>query len=46
MLIGFGLDLTELSSPWRGTASSQREGFYVGVSREKEGEREEKRGSG
>jgi len=46
MLIGFRLDLTELASPWRGTASSQGEGFCMGVSREREGEREEKRESG
>ena len=47
MLIGFRLDLTELASPWRGTASSQGEGFCMGVSSGKEeGEREEKRESG
>lgn len=37
MLIGFRLDLTVLASPWRGTASSQGEGFCMGVSMEKEG---------
>lgn len=46
MLIGLRLDLTDLASPRRGTASSQGEGFCMGVSREKEGEREEKRESG
>lgn len=35
MLIGFQLDLTDLASPRRGTASSQGEGFCMGVSREK-----------
>lgn len=44
MLIGFQVDLTDLASPRRGTASSQGEGFCVGVSRAKEGAREEKRG--
>lgn len=38
--------MTNLASPWRGTASSQGEGFCMGVSREKKGEREEKRESG
>lgn len=37
MLIGFQLDLTDLTSPRRGTASSQGEGFCMGVSREKRG---------
>lgn len=37
MLIGFRLDLTDLASPWRGTASSQGEGFCIGVSRGKQG---------
>lgn len=35
MLIGFQLDLTDLASPRRGTASSPGEGFCMGVSREK-----------
>lgn len=35
MLIGFQLDLTDLASPWRGTASSQGEGVYMGVNRQK-----------
>lgn len=39
MLIGFRLDLTDLASPRRGTASSQGEGFCMGVSRGKEGEK-------
>lgn len=39
MLIGFQLDLTDLTSPWRGTASSQgRGGVYGGKQRVKEGE--------
>lgn len=38
MLIGFRLDLTDLASPPRGTASSQGEGFCMGVSRERGGE--------
>ncbi len=46
MLIGFRLDLTDPAFPWRGTASSQGKGFCIGVSRGKEGEREEKRESG
>lgn len=46
MLIGFRLDLSDLASPRRGTASSQGEGFCMGVSMEKEGEMEEKRESG
>lgn len=46
MLIGFQVDLTDLASPRRGTASSQGEGFCTGVSRAKEGAREEKRESG
>lgn len=37
MLIGFRLDLTDPASPRRGTASSQGEGFCMGVSRGKEG---------
>lgn len=42
MLIGFRLDLTDLVSPRRGTASSQGEGFCLRVSRGKgvEGEEE------
>lgn len=42
MLIGFRLDLTDLVSPRRGTASSQAEGFCLRVSRGKgvEGEEE------
>lgn len=44
MLIGFRLDLTELASPWRGTASSQGEGFCMGVSRGKEGEERREKG--
>lgn len=42
MLIGFRLDLTDLVSPRRGTASSQGEGFCLRVSRGKgvEGEDE------
>lgn len=42
MLIGFQLDLTDLVSPRRGTASSQGEGFCLRVSRGKgvEGEDE------
>lgn len=44
MLIGF-LDLTDLGSLWRGTASSRGEEVCVGVSREQEGEREKKRES-
>lgn len=46
MLIGFQVDLTDLASPRRGTASSLGEGFCTGVSRAKEGVREEKRESG
>lgn len=46
MLIGFQVDLTDLASPWRGTASSQGEGFCTGVSRAKEGVRAGKRESG
>lgn len=46
MLIGFRLDLTDLASPPRGTASSQGEGFCMGVSRERGGEGGKKRESG
>lgn len=46
MLIGFGLDLTELASPWRGTASSQRVGFLRGGKQGKGRGGEEKRESG
>lgn len=35
MLIGFQLDLTDLTSPRRGTASSQGEGVCMGASGEK-----------
>lgn len=39
MLIGFQLDLTDLTSPQRGTASSQgRGGVYGGKQRVKKGE--------
>lgn len=39
MLIGFQLDLTDLTSPRRGTALSQgRGGVYRGKQRVKEGE--------
>lgn len=44
MLIGFRLDLTDLASPPRGTASSQGEGFCMGVSRERGGEGGKKKG--
>lgn len=44
MLIGFRLDLTDLASPPRGTASSLGEGFCMGVSREKGGEGGKKKG--
>ena len=46
MLIGF-LDLTDLASLWRGTASSRgRGGLCGGKQRTREGEREKKRESG
>ena len=46
MLIGFRLDLTDLASPPRGTASSLGEGFCMGVSRETGGAGGKKRESG
>lgn len=47
MLIGFQLDLTDLTSPRRGTALSQgRGGVYGGKQRVKEGEIRERKQRG